>query len=272
MKLYRMDYFAGIDIGSSATKAVVISDDRKVIGHAVVDSGADFKAAAEQAYAQARQQAGCSEADPVAIVTTGYGRRNLPSADATRTEISCHADGSYHYFPRAHTLVDIGGQDSKIIKIGEGGPRTNFKMNRKCAAGTGAFLAELANRLKIPLEHLDEMAKQAQNEVEIGSYCTVFSATEILARIREGANVADIVKGIFGSVIKRVTEMDSLQGNVVMTGGVIAHNPFLVNMFEQKTGNKIYVPPMPQFAGALGAALYSLASKGKGEENAGRSV
>jgi predicted CoA-substrate-specific enzyme activase len=263
-----MNHFAGIDIGSSATKAVVINGDREVIGHSVVDSGADFRAAADRAYAEARRHAGCGETDNPVVVTTGYGRRNLPTADGTRTEISCHAEGSYHYFPRAHTLIDIGGQDSKIIKIGETGKRISFKMNRKCAAGTGAFLDELANRLKIPLAQLNEMAEKARHDVQIGSYCTVFTATEILARIREGTDVADIVKGIFTSVIKRVMEMDSLQGEVVMTGGVVAHNPFLIRMFEEKIGNGIFVPPEPQLTGALGAALYSMASARKGAENA----
>jgi predicted CoA-substrate-specific enzyme activase len=263
-----MNYFAGIDIGSSATKAVVINAQGEVLGHAVVDSGADFEAAAIQVLTEARAGAGCDVADESVVVTTGYGRRNLASANDTRTEISCHAEGSYHYFPRAHTLVDIGGQDSKIIKIDDRGKRTNFKMNRKCAAGTGAFLEDLANRLRIGIGKLNELAESAQNDIQIGSYCTVFTGTEILARIREGVEVADIVKGIFNSVIKRAMEMDPLQGEVVMTGGVVAHNPFLVKMFEARLGSSVFVPPQPQLTGALGAALYSMVSEGKGGENA----
>lgn len=262
-----MNYFAGIDIGSSATKAVVINDDRKVIGHAVVDSGADFEAAAKTVLAAAGTKIGAND-ELVSVVTTGYGRRNLESASDTRTEISCHAEGSYHYFPRAHTLIDIGGQDSKIIKVDDTGKRTNFKMNRKCAAGTGAFLEDLANRLRIGIDQLNELAESAHHNIEIGSYCTVFTGTEILARIREGVAVADIVKGIFNSVIKRVMEMDTLQEKVVMSGGVVAHNPFLVKMFEDKIGNEIYVPPEPQLTGALGAALYARVCNHKGAENA----
>jgi predicted CoA-substrate-specific enzyme activase len=204
--------------------------------------------------------------DDCTVVSTGYGRRNVPYAVSTRTEISCHAAGSFHHFPHAHTLIDIGGQDSKVIKVDESGKRTNFKMNRKCAAGTGAFLEEIANRLKINLEDLNNLAERAENNIQIGSYCTVFAGTEILARIREGIDVSDIVKGIFNSVIRRVLEMDTLEGDVVMSGGVVAYNPFLVKMFEERIGKKIFVPHLPQLTGALGAALYSI--NDKGDQNA----
>jgi len=257
-----MSCFAGIDIGASTTKAIIINEKKEVLGYSVNMSGADFEAAADQAFRKARENAGCEDISKCTVVATGYGRRNVPYADATKTEISCHAAGSFHYFPHAHTLIDIGGQDSKVIKIDDMGKRTGFKMNRKCAAGTGAFLEEIANRLKIKLEKLNELAEKAECSIQIGSYCTVFTATEILARIREGNDVADIVKGIFNSVIKRVLEMDSMEGNIVMSGGVVAYNPFLVEMFEQRIGNKIFVPPLPQLTGALGAALYALKSKG----------
>ena len=170
--------------------------------------------------------------------------------------------GSFHSFPHAHTLIDIGGQDNKIIKINASGKRTSFKMNRKCAAGTGAFLEEIAYRLKIELEKLDALAAAAEKDIQIGSYCTVFSATEILTRIREGVDVKDLIKGIFGSVIKRALEMDPLEGNIVMSGGVVAHNPFFIKMFEKKLGRKIFVPPFPQLTGAFGAALYALEEGG----------
>jgi predicted CoA-substrate-specific enzyme activase len=257
-----MEFFAGIDIGASSTKAVIIDKNREVLGHAVGDSGADFKAAADQVFGEARQKAGHDNSDKYIVIATGYGRRNVPYANETMTEISCHAEGSYHHFPRAHTLIDIGGQDSKVIKIGDDGKRTNFKMNRKCAAGTGAFLEEIAARLKLGLDKLDGLAEKATDNIQIGSYCTVFAGTEILARIREGVAVSEIIKGIFTSVIKRALEMDTLEGEVVMSGGVVAHNPFLVKMFEDKLGKKIFVPPLPQLTGALGAALYSLKAKG----------
>lgn len=261
-----MNYFVGIDIGASTTKAIIIDEKREIRGYSVDNSGADFAAAADQTFARARENAACHESDTYVVVTTGYGRRNIPYANDTRTEISCHAEGSFHFFPQAHTLVDIGGQDSKIIKIDDAGKRTGFKMNRKCAAGTGAFLEEMANRLKIDVEKLNEMAEKAEHDIQLGSYCTVFTGTEILARIREGIDAADIIKGLFNSVIKRVLEMDSMNETIVMSGGVVAYNPFLVRMFEEKMERKIFVPPLPQLTGAFGAALYSL--KRQGGQNA----
>jgi predicted CoA-substrate-specific enzyme activase len=257
-----MKYFTGIDVGASTTKAVIIDGKKDVLGHSVKYSGADFKAAAEKSFAEAQKQARKKTQDHSFVVSTGYGRRNVNFANDTRTEISCHAKGSFFYFPQAHTLIDIGGQDSKIIKVNGAGKRTGFKMNRKCAAGTGAFLEEMANRLKIKMDKLNELAEKSEKDVQIGSYCTVFSATEILTKIREGVEVKDLVKGIFHSIIKRAIEMDPLESNIVMSGGVVAHNPFLVTMFEERLEKKIFVPPLPQLTGALGAALYALESKG----------
>jgi len=257
-----MSHFAGIDVGASTTKAVIIDKNRKILGHSVKDSGADFQAAAERTFEEAKKQAKRKAEDEYFVVSTGYGRRNVAFANDTKTEISCHAKGSFHYYPDSHTLIDIGGQDSKIIKVNASGNRTGFKMNRKCAAGTGAFLEEMANRLKIKLEKLNELAEKSEKEVQIGSYCTVFSATEILTKIREGVEVKDLVKGIFHSIIKRAIEMDPLEGNIVMSGGVVAHNPFLVSMFEEKLERKIFVPPLPQLTGAFGAALFALEEKG----------
>jgi activator of 2-hydroxyglutaryl-CoA dehydratase len=135
-------------------------------------------------------------------------------------------------------------------------------MNRKCAAGTGAFLEEIAYRLKIPIEELNELAEKAEREVHLGSYCTVFTATELLAKIREGVEARDLVRGVFGSVLKRALEMDPLEGKIAMSGGVVAHNPFLVEMFGRKLEREIFIPPLPQYTGALGAALFALDQKG----------
>jgi len=256
-----MNYFVGIDVGASTTKAVIIDEEKEVLGYSVCYSGADFKAAAEQVFKKSQKNVK-REGPNKFVMATGYGRRNIPFAGKSKTEISCHAKGSFFYFPHAHTLIDIGGQDSKIIKVNDSGKRTGFKMNRKCAAGTGAFLEEMANRLQIKIEKLNELAAKSKKNIQIGSYCTVFSATEILTRIREGVEVKDIIKGIFGSVIKRALEMDPLEGNIVMSGGVVAHNPFLVSMFEKKLGKKIFVTPLPQLTGAFGAALYALEEKG----------
>jgi len=254
--------FVGIDVGASTTKSVIINEKKEILGYAINNSGADFKAAAEQVFDKSQERAKEKVSDEWVVMATGYGRKNVPFARRTKTEISCHAKGSFFYFPQAHTLIDIGGQDSKIIKVNDSGKRISFKMNRKCAAGTGAFLEEIANRLQIKMEKLNELAEKGEKDVQIGSYCTVFTATEILTKIREGVAVNDIVKGIFGSVMKRAIEMDPLEGNIVMTGGVVAYNPFLVSMFEQKLDRKIYVPPLPQITGAFGAALYALEAKG----------
>jgi predicted CoA-substrate-specific enzyme activase len=135
--------------------------------------------------------------------------------------------------------------------------RTDFVMNRKCAAGTGAFLEEMSLRLDIPLEEMNSYAVKSTEMVRLGSYCTVFSGTEVLENIRNGKKVEDIIKGLFFSVIKRVLEMDSLSENVVMTGGVVAHNPYLVTMAEEIIGRSVMVPPHPQLTGAFGAALFA---------------
>jgi len=175
-----------------------------------------------------------------------------------KTEISCHARGCYHYFPMAMTIIDIGGQDNKIIKVDNNGMRTGFKMNRKCAAGTGAFLEEMSPRLDVPIEDMNGLALQSTDIVELGSFCTVFSATEVLEKISQGKKVPDIVKGLFLSVIKRIIEMDSFTENVAVTGGVVAHNPYLVTMIEEIIDRKVLIPEYPQFTGAVGAALFAI--------------
>ena len=250
--------YVGVDVGSSRTKVALIDENRKLLGYAVRKSGVDFSATALEGLRESLEMAGRAEADIARAVSTGYGRANVTYAADTKTEIGCHARGCYHYFPVAITIIDIGGQDNKIIKLDGEGRRTNFKMNRKCAAGTGAFLEEMASRLDLDIEDMDTLARQSTDMVRLGSFCTVFSATEVLENIRNGKKVADIVKGVFFSVIKRILEMDSLSENVVMTGGVVAHNPYIVTMTEEQIGRKISVGRHPQLTGAIGAALYAL--------------
>lgn len=252
--------FVGVDVGASRTKVAILDPDKKLIGRAVRKSGTDFIATAEICLKSALKMANATESDIVKTISTGYGRTNVSFSRETKTEISCHAKGSYFYFPIAVTIIDIGGQDNKIIKIDNRGRRISFKMNRKCAAGTGAFLEDISPRLEIPIEKMNDLAMQSTNIVELGSYCTVFSATEVLERIREGKKLPDIVKGLFLSVIKRIMEMDSLTEKVVMTGGVVAHNPFLVKMVDEIIGREVLVPEYPQFTGAIGAALFAHAS------------
>jgi predicted CoA-substrate-specific enzyme activase len=250
--------YVGVDVGASRTKVAVLDSEKKLIGHDVRKSGIDFKVTADTCLANSLKMAKATFEDVAYVVSTGYGRKNVSFRNDTRTEIGCHAKGCYFYYPFAITIIDIGGQDNKIIKLDENGRRTGFKMNRKCAAGTGAFLEEMSPRLDIPLDDMDDLARLSEDMVKLGSFCTVFSATEVLENIRNGKKVTDIIKGLFYSVIKRVLEMDSFTDNVVMTGGVVANNPYLVSMTEEIIGRKILVPEYPQLTGAIGAALYAL--------------
>ncbi|MFO7751803.1 MAG: acyl-CoA dehydratase activase [Desulfobacteraceae bacterium] len=250
-------FFAGVDVGASATKTVVMDSSLSLAGHSAVKSGTDFPMAAGKTLEESCAMAGIKKEDLSAVFATGYGRKTVKEAVNTKTEISCHAKGCFHNFPGRITIIDIGGQDNKIIKLAANGSRTGFQMNRKCAAGTGAFLEEMSARLDIPIEKMNRMASEAAGLVKLGSFCTVFSATEVLENIRAGKQPADIVKGIYFSMIKRVLEMDSLAGDVVMTGGVVAHNGYIVKMAERMIGRKILVPDLPQFTGALGAALFA---------------
>ena len=250
--------FIGTDVGASRTKLAVLDSSRRLVGYAVRKSGTDFTVTANDCLATALKMAGVTPRDIVYSMSTGYGRKNVEFSQATKTEISCHARGCYHYFPMAITIIDIGGQDNKVIKLDDQGRRLSFKMNRKCAAGTGAFLEEMALRLDVPLEDMNDLAVQSRNMERLGSFCTVFSGTEVLEKIRNGKKVPDIVKGLFYSVIRRVMEMDSLTADVVMTGGVVAHNPYLVTMTEELIERDVRVAEHPQLTGAVGAALYAM--------------
>lgn len=250
--------YVGVDVGASRTKVAILDSKKSLVGRAVRKSGTDFTKSAEACLKSALRMAGVERASIVSSISTGYGRKNVDFAHDTKTEISCHGKGCYFYFPKAITIIDIGGQDNKIINLDAKGRRTGFKMNRKCAAGTGAFLEEMSVRLDIPLKQMNKLARQSQNIVELGSFCTVFSATEVLEKIRQGKKVPDIVKGLFSSVINRVLEMASFTDALVMSGGVVAHNPYLVKMIEERIGQKILVPDYPQLSGAIGAALYAM--------------
>ena len=250
--------YVGVDVGASRTKVSILDTKKNLIGHAVRKSGTDFQQTASMCLASAMDMAGVNKDRIANTISTGYGRKNVFFSNGTKTEIGCHAKGAFHYFPVSMTILDIGGQDNKVIKVDEHGKRVNFKMNRKCAAGTGAFLEEMSARLDIPLEDMDSLARESRDMVELGSFCTVFSATEVLEKIRKGKKVQDIVKGLFYSVIKRILEMDSLSERVVMTGGVVAHNPYLVNMIREITGLEILTPEKPQLTGSVGAALFAM--------------
>ncbi|MBN2338746.1 MAG: ATPase [Acidobacteria bacterium] len=247
--------YGGIDIGASATKVALVGGGRKILASDVRKTGVSFEASAADAMGAALALAGLRMEGLRRVVATGYGRHNVDFAHATRTEIACHARAAHFHFPRRITVVDVGGQDNKIIHVSAQGRRDSFKMNRKCAAGTGAFLEEVAQRMDVPLERIDELARRASHTVHMGSYCTVFTKTEILAHMRAGEKVPEIVAGLVESVVKRIVEMDPLAGEVVLTGGVVAHIPMLGEMLGRHVHHPVHILPDAQLAGAFGAAL-----------------
>lgn len=251
-------FWAGVDVGAATTKAAILDEKATLVAFHVQRSGVDYASGSRECLEKALVEAGISEESLTGIVATGYGRYNVPGAKLIKTEISCHMKGCFFYFPEPSTIVDIGGQDCKIIKVDGEGKRTSFKMNRKCAAGTGAFLEEVSLRLGLDVSQLDSLARVSTKRIKIGAYCTVFTSTEILALIRKGEKIEDIVGGLFESIAQRLLEMDPLQGTVVMTGGVVAHNPFLIDVLREKIQGPIKIPPKPQLVGAFGAALYGL--------------
>jgi predicted CoA-substrate-specific enzyme activase len=252
------DYFMGVDVGAATTKAILIDGNGNILASSVIPSGVDFIKAAEIVRDNVLGKANITIDQLKYIISTGYGRNNVTFANDNKTELSCHAHGAYHYFPESCLIVDIGGQDNKVIKIDSSGKQMSFKMNRKCAAGTGTFLEEIANRLGVPREKMNELAQGADKNLTLNSFCTVFASTEILARIREGESVENMVRGAFNSIVHRVIELGlsgATEENIVMTGGVVQYNPFIVKLLEEQLGTKIKVPPQPQVIGALGAAL-----------------
>lgn len=251
-----MPYFAGVDVGSSATKAVILDDQRRIVGRGLSPSAADLAGAAQRAFQQALDEAGAEAGAVSAVTSTGYGRDNVDFRTGTRTEIDCHGRGAWHLFPQAITVVDIGGQDCKVIRLDAAGRRVDFGMNRKCAAGTGAFLEQIAHRLGCPVDQLGVLAAGSTDpSVTIGSYCTVFAQTEILSSIRAGVRAEDLARAALESVARRVLEQFAPTGDVVATGGVVAHIPSMKAVLEQVLGTSVLLPPFPQHAGALGAAL-----------------
>lgn len=254
-----MRLFAGIDIGSCTTKAVVVDDEANVVGSHVCRSGIDYQKSAREVLKIALGGKTCNN---MPIVSTGYGRHSIDFSSEAKTEIACHARGGFAHVSKALTLVDIGGQDNKVVKLDDRGRRVEFKMNRKCAAGTGTFIEEIANRMNLPLESLDEMARKAKKLFKISSYCTVFASTEILSHIRAGASAEELVRGVFDSVIDRVMEMAPLENRVLLCGGVVEYYPFIADLFKARISGEVIVPPHPQLTGAYGAALLALESVG----------
>jgi len=252
--------YAGIDCGSWNTKAALVDEEGRLVASAVVRTGADVQGAAERAYAELLGRAGVAREDVAALWSTGFGRHAVAFATGSRTELDAHARGALHFVHGPLTVIDIGGQDAKIILVDGEGRRVAHKMNRKCAAGTGSFLEEMALRLDVAVGGLPGLAAEFGEELQLGSFCTVFTGTEVLGLIRQGKRPADLARAAYRSVVKRVLEMERVQGKVVATGGVVAHHPMVVELLEQAIGARVVVPEHPQEIGALGVALAARAA------------
>lgn len=247
--------YAGIDCGSWNTKAALLDAEGRLLSTAVVRTGADVPGAAERAFAELLSRAGVTREQVAAVWSTGFGRHSVPLAAASRTELDSHARGALQHVRGPLTVIDIGGQDAKIILVDAEGRRVAHKMNRKCAAGTGSFLEEMALRLDVPIGQLPALAEGAREEIELGSFCTVFTGTEVLGLIRQGKRPADLARAAYRSVVKRVLEMERVEGKVVATGGVVAHHPMVVELLRKAIGREVTVPANPQEIGALGVAV-----------------
>jgi len=252
-----VNLFGGIDLGSSFAKCVIIDESGQMVSNSVSRSGIDFASTAKKIFDDSLAQIQKDADDVRAVVATGVGRNNCDFKVFSKPEIGAFARGSYHLFGGPCVVIDIGGQDNKVIKLDSEGKQTFFKMNRKCASGTGSFLEEIAMRLDLPTSKMNEMARQTHESVTIGSFCTVFAGTEIIHHLRAGQNTHGIMRGVYESVVKRVLEMATIEDTVILTGGAIANNPVLVELFQERISHSIKVPDRPQLIGALGAALYA---------------
>ena len=247
---------AGIDIGSITAKAAVLND-RHILGTKVIFTGYNPGKAARRVLDELLQTIDTAEADIEAIVATGYGRNTVEFADKAITEITCHGAGAHFIDPEVRFIIDVGGQDSKVIRINEAGKVLDFAMNDKCAAGTGRFLEVMARALEANLDEFGEIFKKAQNPAKISSICTVFAESEVISLISKGESRENIIAGIHESVASRISAMARRVGivePVMMTGGV-AKNEGAVKALENKLGVSIRVSDYAQVNGALGAAM-----------------
>jgi predicted CoA-substrate-specific enzyme activase len=250
----KSQYFAGVDIGSTMTKVVIMN--QATLASVIGPTGPEHRKLANRVMEEALAKAKLAFDDITYVVATGYGRINVPFADKQITEISCHARGVGHLLPEVRTVIDIGGQDSKGIKLKDG-RAVDFVMNDKCAAGTGRFLEVTAESLGVSLEDMGKLSLEAKNRVGISSTCTVFAAQEVVARLSEGAALADIIAGLHEAIATRIYGMVrrlKIEREVAITGGG-AKNIGLVKAMEAKLGFPVLVPPEPLLTGAIGAAL-----------------
>ena len=247
---------AGIDIGALTTDVVILSGER-MLSYAIVPTLADAEKAAVSAYECALERAGLSEREIAGVVATGYGRASIDFASKAVTEITCHALGARRLFANARSVIDIGGQDSKVIRLSEDGRVEDFAMNDKCAAGTGRFLEVMARALDTDLESLGSLSELSTQDIRVSSTCTVFAESEVVALVAKGTAKEDIIRGLHRSVAERVYAIATrlrAEPPFVMTGGV-AKNAGVVSALEERLETRLLLPDEPQIVGALGAAI-----------------
>ena len=254
-----MAFAAGVDVGSTQTKAVIIDEQGGIVGRSLMMTGANVIRAAEEAFAAALAQADVREEEVEYVVGTGYGRYKVTFGNTQVTEISCHGRGAVHMFPGTHTVVDMGGQDTKAIRVSPRGEILDFCMNDKCAAGTGRFLGAASAALEIPLEQLGPTSLRGEKPVRISTTCTVFAESEVLSWLGKGKRVEDILAGVHQSIAVRsvgLLRRVGLDPEITFTGGV-ARNVAMIAALEQALGLKVNVSDDSHYMGALGAALFA---------------
>jgi len=265
-----MNYTAGVDVGSTQTKAVIIDESRNIVARCIVDTGANVIEAAKNAFESARSAENISPESIRYVIGTGYGRFKVTFGDKQVTEISCHGRGAVHMFPRTRTVIDMGGQDSKAIRVKDDGEIVDFCMNDKCAAGTGRFLGAAAKALGMTLDDLGPTALRATKPVKITTTCTVFAEAEVLSWLGKGKSVEDILWGVHKSIATRsfgLLRRVGLLDEISFTGGV-ANNPGMIAALEEAIGKKVNVSKDSHYMGALGAALFAMDAFQAGEKPA----
>ena len=252
-------YFAGIDSGSTSTDVVILNKDHEIETSIILPTGAGAAIGAERALSEALDKAGLQREDIDALVTTGYGRTAIKNGDKSITEITCHARGAHFLDPDVRTVIDIGGQDSKVIRLDENGAVANFVMNDKCAAGTGRFLEMMARTMEMNLDQMSECGLEFKEDITISSMCTVFAESEVVSLIAQNKATDDIVHGLNKAVAVKTAALAKRVGGeekYMMTGGV-SKNKGLVKTLEEKLGTKLVISEKAQLCGALGAALFA---------------
>jgi (R)-2-hydroxyacyl-CoA dehydratese activating ATPase len=255
-----MEYAAGIDVGSTQTKAVLVDASRAIAARTLINTGANVKRAGQAALDALLEQSGVPKSQVGFVVGTGYGRYKIEAGNAQVTEISCHARGAHLLFPGTRTVIDMGGQDTKAIKLSSDGDVLDFCMNDKCAAGTGRFLAGAADVLGLALDDIGALSLKGTQPIRLTSVCTVFVESDILGYVAQKKKVEDILAGVHQAIAARtigLVRRVGMEAEFTFTGGV-ARNEGMVRALEQKLGAPLNVSPEAHFMGALGAALFAL--------------